>query len=66
MEETEKEREERLKQWENFLKEEEGEEGGGEGGGEGGSEAPTAVSLEAVNTTERKVNIIWDVFIHIL
>ena len=30
MEETEKEREERLKQWENFL---EDEEGGGDGGG---------------------------------
>ena len=58
MEETEKEREERLKQWEDFLEEEEGEEGG--------SEAHTTVSLEAVNTTERKVNIIWDVFIHII
>ena len=65
MEETEKEREERLKQWENFLEEEEEGEGGGEGG-QGGSEAHTIVPLEAVNTTERKVNIIWDVFIHVL
>lgn len=65
MEETEKEREERLKQWEDFLEEEEGEEGGREGRPEG-SEPPTTVSLEAANTTERKVKIIWHVSIHIL
>ena len=50
MEETEKEREERLKQWENFLEEGEGEGGGrkGEGKEEGGKES-TARSTDQLN-----------------
>ena len=45
MEETEKEREERLKEWENFLEEGEGEEEeGGKGGGKGGGKDSTATS----------------------
>ncbi|CAI8049836.1 HIV Tat-specific factor 1 homolog [Geodia barretti] len=42
VEETEKEREERLKEWENFLEEGEGE--GGKGGGKGGGKDSTATS----------------------
>ena len=49
MEETEKEREERLKQWENFLEEGEGEGGEkGEGKEEGGKES-TARSTDQLN-----------------
>ena len=45
MEETEKEREERLKEWENFLEEGEGEEEeGGKGVGKGGGKDSTATS----------------------
>ena len=62
MEETEKERAERLKQWENFLEdEEEGERG--RQGVEG--ERSMDTSGDAANRTERKVNIVWDVCVFI-
>ena len=54
VEETEKEREERLKQWENFLEDEEGGGGGGTGR-EKVAETPAQETL-------RKVKMVWGRF----
>ena len=58
VEETEKEREERLKQWENFLDDEEGGGGGGTG--------REKVAETSAQETQRKVKMVWEVQLQLL